>query len=140
MDSTITIIGNLTRDPEVRYTSNSTPVASFSVAVNDGYTDKDGNKVERTSFVDVSAWAGLAENVGESLSKGVRVIVTGKIEQQTWEDKDSGAKRSKLQVKATSVGPDLRWARATVTKNEKNGSGAPVAAGGVPVYDDEDPM
>lgn len=113
IDNTITISGNLTRDPELKFLGSGTAVADLSVAVN--RKDKDGN--ESTSFIDVTAWQTLAENVAESLTRGARVIVTGRLEQQTWEDKDGG-KRSKLVLIADDVAPSLKWATAAVTKGE----------------------
>ena len=113
IDNTITISGNLTRDPELKFLGSGTAVADLSVAVN--RKDKDGN--ESTSFIDVTAWQTLAENVAESLTRGARVIVTGRLEQQTWEDKDGG-KRSKLVLIADDVAPSLKWATAIVTKGE----------------------
>lgn len=124
MDNTITIVGNLTQDPTQRYTSNGTGVCSFSVAVNERFTDKAGEQQERTSFVDVSAWGDLGEHVAESLHRGDRAIVTGKIQQDTWEDKETGGKRSKLAIKASSVGAELRFHTAVVSK-----AGQPAAAG-----------
>ncbi len=120
MDSTITIVGNLARDPELRFTPSGQAVVSFGVAVNRRWQNKTTQEwEEQVSFVDVTAWGTLGENVSESLEKGSRVIVTGRIEQQTWEDKDGGGKRSKLQIVADSVGADLRWATCVVTKTER---------------------
>lgn len=122
MDSTITIVGNLARDPELRFTPSGQAVASFGVAVNRRWQNKQTQEwEEQVSFIDVTAWGSLAENVSESLEKGARVLVTGRIEQQSWDDKDTGAKRSKLQLVADSVGPDLRWATCQVTKTERTG-------------------
>lgn len=123
IDNTITISGNLTRDPELKFLGSGTAVADLSVAVN--RKDKDGN--ESTSFIDVTAWQTLAENVAESLTRGARVIVTGRLEQQTWEDKDGG-KRSKLVLIADDVAPSLKWATAAVTKVEANRQPATVGA------------
>ena len=123
IDNTITISGNLTRDPELKFLGSGRAVADLSVAVN--RKDKDGN--ESTSFIDVTAWQTLAENVAESLTRGARVIVTGRLEQQTWEDKDGG-KRSKLVLIADDVAPSLKWATAAVTKVEANRQPATVGA------------
>lgn len=127
IDNTITISGNLTRDPELKFLGSGTAVADLSVAVN--RKDKDGN--ESTSFIDVTAWQTLAENVAESLTRGARVIVTGRLEQQTWEDKDGG-KRSKLVLIADDVAPSLKWATAAVTKVEANRQPATVGASSEP--------
>lgn len=116
-----TITGNLTRDPELRFTPNGQAVATFGVAVNRKWKDARGEQQERTSFFDVKCWRELAENVTNSLAKGDRVIVTGRLEQRSWET-DSGEKRSKVEIVADEVGPSLRWANATVTRVERQGS------------------
>jgi single-strand DNA-binding protein len=148
MDNAITIVGNLTRDPELRYTPNGAAVANFGVAVNDrkrvGGTDK---WEDDPSFFDVTAWDELAVNASESLGRGNRVIVTGKLKQRSWETSE-GDKRSKVEIIAHAVGPDLRWATATVTRTEKkdsNGSARPTAKAGArratPAdYDDQEPF
>jgi len=110
-DNTLTVVGNLTRDPELRYTASGVPVTDFGVAWN--RKDKDDNDV--ASFFDVTCWRELAEHVAESLSKGTRVVVHGRMEQESWENKE-GEKRSKVKVIAEEVAPSLRWATATVEK------------------------
>lgn len=122
MDSAVEIVGNLTRDPELRM-AGSTPVANFSVAVNNRKKNRSGEYEDVVSFFDVTCWQSLAENVAESLTKGTRVMVVGRIEQETWETTE-GDKRSKVVIVADDVGPSLRWANASVTRNEKsNGNG-----------------
>jgi single-strand DNA-binding protein len=117
--NTVTLIGNLTREPEVRYTSSGLAQATFSVAVNRRRLNQQTQEWEEsTSFFDVVCWRELAENVAESLSKGARVIVTGRLEQRTWETPE-GEKRSRVQVIADEVGPSLRWATAEVTKTDR---------------------
>ena len=118
-DNTVTIIGNMTRDPELRYTASGVPVTEFGVAWNT--KDKQGN--ESVSFFDVTCWRELAEHVAESLGKGNRVIVYGRLDQNTWETKD-GDKRSKVRVMAEDVGPSLRWAIANVDRLQR-GDGFP---------------
>ena len=115
-DNTVTLVGNMTRDPELRYTANGVPVASFGLAWN--RKDKDDQDI--ASFFDVTCWRDLAEHVAESLGKGTRVVVYGRIEQDTWENSD-GEKRSKVKVVAEEIAPSLRWATATV---EKTSTGA----------------
>ena len=110
-DNTVTLVGNMTRDPELRYTASGVPVAEFGVAWN--RKDKDGADV--VSFFDVTCWRDLAEHVAESLGKGTRVVVYGRMEQESWENKE-GEKRSKVKVIAEEVAPSLRWAVATVEK------------------------
>jgi single-strand DNA-binding protein len=121
-DNAVTIIGTMTRDPEIRYTPNGKTVATFGIARNprrrEGNEWVDGDP----QFYDVKAWGTLAENISESLQKGNRVVVFGELEHRTWET-DSGDKRSKVEIKAESVGPDLRWASATVTRNERSDGG-----------------
>ena len=118
-DNTVTIIGNMTRDPELRYTASGVPVTEFGVAWNT--KDKQGN--ESVSFFDVTCWRELAEHVAESLGKGNRVIVYGRLDQNTWETKD-GDKRSKVRVMAEDVVPSLRWAIANVDRLQR-GDGFP---------------
>ncbi len=95
--NSVNIIGNLTRDPEVRQTPSGTSVCEFSIAVNDGYGEK-----QHTSFIDVTAWQKQAENVGKYLEKGSKVGVEGSLRQDRWEASDGG-KRSKLKVNAFRV-------------------------------------
>lgn len=118
-DNTVTVVGNLTRDPELRYTASGVAVTEFGVAWNT--KDKAGN--ESVSFFDVTCWRELAEHVAESLGKGMRVIVYGRLDQNTWETKD-GDKRSKVRVMAEDVGPSLRWAIANVDRLQR-GDGFP---------------
>ena len=119
--STITVVGNLTADPELRFTASGKAVASLNVAesqrVKEGNEWKDGD----TTYWRVTAWDGLAEHIGDSLAKGVRVIVTGRVASRTYETRE-GEKRTVYEITADSVGPDLRWATAKVTKAGKGGS------------------
>jgi single-strand DNA-binding protein len=116
-DSNITIVGTLTRDPEMRFTNNGRGVASFGVAVNYRY-QQNGEWKEETSFFDVSAWGSLGENAAATVSKGTRVIVNGRLQQRRYETKD-GEKRSAVEIIADSIGPDLKWATATVERNPR---------------------
>lgn len=119
--NTVELTGNLTRDPELRFTPNGAPVASFGLAVNRRWQNRQTNEwEEQTSFFDIVCWRDLAENVAESLARGTRVIVVGRLEQRSWENSD-GEKRSKVEVVADEVGPSLRWATAAVSKNERDG-------------------
>lgn len=97
----VVIGGNLTRDPQVKFLSNEKAVASFGLALNESYKDKDGNKVEKVSFIDVEAFGRTAELIGQYLVKGSQAIVIGKLRQDTWE-KD-GNKQSKIKVIAENV-------------------------------------
>lgn len=118
--NTVTLAGNLTRDPELRFTASGQATCSFGLAINRSWTDNQTKeRKEVVSFFDVIVWQDMAENVAESLSKGDRIVVTGRLEQRSWEDKDTGDKRSKVEVVADEIGPSLRWATATVVKNER---------------------
>jgi single-strand DNA-binding protein len=107
------IVGNATRDPELRYSPSGHAICSFSVAENRKVKDR-----EVVSFYDIVCFGSLATNVAESVSKGTRVVVTGRLEQRSWES-DSGEKRSKVEVVADEVGPSLRWAVVDVQRNER---------------------
>lgn len=132
--NTVTLVGNVTRDPELRFTPTGQATASFGLAVNRRWQDKQsGEWQEVTSFFDIVCWREMAENASESLSKGSRVLVTGRLEQRSWET--NGEKRSKIEVVAEEIGPSLRWASAVVTKNERRsgdggGQGGPAPRGG----------
>lgn len=116
MDNTITLVGNVTRDPEVRYTPAGQAHTFFGLAVNRRWKKGDQWE-EQTSFFNVTAWRELAENVAESVKKGTRVVVTGRLEQREFE-KD-GQKRSTVEVVADEVAPSLRWATVQVQRNER---------------------
>ncbi|MBR2695385.1 single-stranded DNA-binding protein [Candidatus Saccharibacteria bacterium] len=92
------ITGNLTRDPELRTTPNGASVCSFTVAVNRVYRDSSGNQQESVSFIDCSAWGKLGEMIGQYAKKGAGVLVSGRLDQRSWEDKNSGQKRSRVEI------------------------------------------
>ncbi|MBQ8992143.1 single-stranded DNA-binding protein [Candidatus Saccharibacteria bacterium] len=94
------IMGNLTRDPEMRTTQSGTSVCSFSVAVNRVYKDSSGNNVEQVSFIDCVAWGRLGETIGQYAKKGSGVLVSGRLDQRSWEDKNGGGKRSRVEIVA----------------------------------------
>jgi single-strand DNA-binding protein len=119
--NTVEIVGNLTRDPELRFTPSGQQVATFGVAVNRRWRNQQTNDwEEQVSFFDVVCWRELAENVCESLTKGTRVMVSGRLDQRSWTT-DNGEKRSKIEIVADEVGPSLRWATAEVTRIERRG-------------------
>lgn len=120
--NTVTIVGNLTSDPELRFTNSGKAVASISVAFNRRWKDGQGNDMEETSFFDVTAWETLAENVANSLSKGDRVMVEGRLLQRSWETPE-GDKRTKVEIHADEIGPCLKWATARPSRNEKPAGG-----------------
>ncbi len=137
--STPTLAGHITRDPELRFTPSGQATASFGLAVNRRWQNRQTQEWEEaTSFFDVVCWREMAENAGESLSRGARVIVTGRLEQRSWETPE-GDRRSKVEIVADEIGPSLRWATAQVTKNERRGagesSGAPARAAAPPPAD-----
>lgn len=96
----VIIKGNLTRDPELRYTPNGTPIAACSVAVNEVWTDQQGEKQERVNFFDVDFWGKTAETVSQYFAKGKPILVQGRLKQETWEDKQTKQKRSKIKITA----------------------------------------
>jgi len=151
--NTVTLIGNLTRDPELRYTTGGRGVASFGLAVNRRY-QQNGEWQEQTSFFNVVCWGELGENASATLTKGARAIVTGRLEQRSWETQD-GDKRSVIEVVADEVGPSLRWAQAQVERTERSSGDGGFSGGGRsggggggaapnrapdPVYGDEEPF
>jgi single-strand DNA-binding protein len=99
----VLLIGNLTRDPELRYTPKGTAVTEIGLAVNRVYSGEDGEKKEETTFVDVTLWARQAEIAGQYLKKGRPVFIEGRLQLDTWDDKQSGQKRSRLRVVAENL-------------------------------------
>ena len=119
-DSTVTIVGNITRDPELRYTGSGRSVTTFGVAVNRRWQNRQsGEWEEQVSFFNISAWGDLGENAAASCPKGTRVIVTGRLEQRSYETQQ-GEKRSVVEIVADEIGPSLRWAQATVNRTERS--------------------
>ena len=151
-DSNVTIVGNLTRDPELRFTAGGKGVASFGVAVNRRY-QVNGEWQEKVSFFNVTAWDTHGENAAASLTKGTRIMVTGRLEQREYET-TAGEKRNVVEIVADELGPSLRWARAEVERTQRTGpdgtpaaSNRPTAAASAsggrpsdPVYGDEEPF
>ena len=129
MDNSVTLVGNVTRDPELRFTPSGQATASFGLAVNRMWNDRQtGERKESVSFFDIVCWREMAENAAESLTKGSRIIVSGRLEQRSWESQE-GEKRSKVEVIADEIGPSLRWATATITRNERKAPGEGVGGG-----------
>ncbi|MCP5029563.1 MAG: single-stranded DNA-binding protein [Actinomycetia bacterium] len=155
----VDLVGNVTRDPELRFTPSGQAVATFGLAVNRRWQNRQTQEWEEAvSFFDIVCWAQMAENVSESVTRGTRIMVTGRLEQRSWENQE-GEKRSKVEVVADEIGPSLRWATAQVQKNERSSGGGggggfsgpgggggsrPVAnepQAGAPAYDhDEEPF
>lgn len=158
-DITVTVVGNLTNDPELRFTPSGAAVASFTVASSSRVLDKTTNewKDGDTVFMRCSVWRQYAENVAESLTKGTRVIVSGRLKQRSYETRE-GEKRTVMELEVEDVGPALRYATAKVNRVQRQGGGygeggsgasggsfgsAPTddpwasgAAGGAPAYDE----
>ena len=121
--NSITVVGNITRDPEMRFTPSGVSKVTFGVAVNRSWRNQQSNEwEEQTSFFNVVCWRELADNVGASLKKGTRVVVTGRLEQRSWET-EQGEKRSVIEIVADEVGPSLRFATAEVHRVERSGPG-----------------
>ena len=150
--NTVTLVGNVTRDPELRFTPSGQARAGFGLAVSRRWQNRSTSEwEEQTSFFNVVCWREQAENVSESLTKGARVVVTGRLEQRSYETAE-GEKRSVVEVVADEVGPSLRWATAQVVKNERRGGEGDGGRGGfgggggrpvaneAPSYDDEEPF
>ena len=141
--NTVTLVGNITRDPELRFTPSGQANATFGLAVNRRWQNRQTNEwEEKVSFFNVICWREMAENASQSLAKGSRVIVTGRLEQRSWET-DGGDKRSVVEVVADEIGPSLRWATAQVERNERRepdqGGGAPAPVGGGSSRSDNEP-
>ena len=127
-DNSITLVGNLTRDPELRFTTGGKGVASFSIAVGRRY-QVNGEWQEQTSYFNVVSWGQMGENAAATLTKGMRVIVSGRLEQSEYQTRE-GEKRTKFEINADEIGPSLRWATASVERTPRNegggnGGGAP---------------
>lgn len=131
-DNTVTLVGNLTRDPELRFTQGGRAVATFGIAVNRRY-QVNGEWQEQTSFFNVVAWGPLGENAAASLTKGARIIVSGRLEQREYQTQQ-GEKRTVVEVNADEVAPSLRYATAQVERTssgKEGGYGGGGNSGGV---------
>ncbi len=126
-ESTVTLVGNLTRDPELRFTAGGRAVATIGIAVSRRY-QVNNEWQEQTSFFNIVCWGSLGENAAASLAKGTRIVVTGRLEQRSYETQD-GEKRSVVEVVADEIGPSLRWATAQIDRNERREAGAPGGGG-----------
>jgi single-strand DNA-binding protein len=139
-DIPVTVIGNLTNDPELRFTPSGQAVASFTVASSTRLRDPQTNewKDGDTTFLRCSVWRQYAENVAESLTRGMRVIVNGRLKQRSYETKE-GEKRTVYEVDVDDVGPALRYATAKITKVNRGGAGGGFGGGGGEGAPAEDP-
>ena len=123
-ETPITVVGNLTADPELRFTPSGAAVASFTVASTPRTFDRQSNewKDGESLFLRCSVWRQAAENAAESLTKGMRVIVTGRLKANTYETRE-GEKRTSYEIDVEEVGPSLKYASAKVTKTQRGGGG-----------------
>jgi single-strand DNA-binding protein len=139
-DITVTVVGNLTADPELRFTPSGAAVASFTIAASSRYMDRQTNEWKDTDpvFMRCSVWRQYAENVAESLQKGMRVIVQGRLKQRSYETRE-GEKRTVVEMEVDDIGPALRYATAKVTRTARGegggGGGGGGFGGGAPVDD-----
>jgi single-strand DNA-binding protein len=124
-ETIVTVIGNLASDPELRFTPSGAAVANFTVASTPRTFDRQAQewKDGETLWMRCSVWREQAENAAESLTKGTRVVVTGRLTQRSWEDKQSGEKRTAVELQVDEVAPSLRYAQATVRRTQRNASG-----------------
>lgn len=123
-ETTITVIGNLTSDPELRFTPSGSAVANFTIASTPRTFDRQSNewKDGETLFLRASVWREAAENVAESLTKGMRVIVNGRLKSRSYETKE-GEKRTVIELEVDEIGPSLRYANAKVNRTQRSGGG-----------------
>jgi single-strand DNA-binding protein len=135
-DTTTIICGNLTDAPELKFTPNGAAVANFRVAVTTRVREGEGWKDGDTSFFRVTAWRQLAENATESLSKGDRVIVVGRLKARSWETPE-GERRSVVEIDAEEIGPSLRWATAKPERATAGSTSKPKPSG---QFNDEPPF
>jgi single-strand DNA-binding protein len=144
MSNTINIVGNLTKEPELRFTTSGRAFCSVSIAASRRY-QQNGEWQEVTSFFDGTLWGDAAENLAASVTKGTRVVAVGRMEQREYTDKE-GNKRRAYDFVIDEIGPSIRWARCSVEKTTRSDAsstpqpasvGAPASA---PVYSDEPPF
>jgi single-strand DNA-binding protein len=136
MTTHVSAVGNATRDPELRYTSGGRAVTTFGLASNRRY-QVNGEWQEEVSFYNIVVWGDMAENVAACVSKGTRLVITGRMQQRSWET-DEGEKRSVIEFVADEVGASLKWAQAQIEKTtrEKPTRAEPET----PAYGDEEPF
>jgi single-strand DNA-binding protein len=130
-ETTITVVGNLTNDPELRFTPSGSAVANFTIASTPKTFDRNSNewKDGETLFLRAAAWKEAAENVAESLTKGMRVIVSGRLKSRSYETKE-GEKRTVMELEVDEIGPSLRFANAKVNRTQRSGNSGGGFGGG----------
>ncbi len=121
----VLLIGNLTRDPELRYTPKGTAVAQIGLAVNRVWNDEQGQQKEEVTFIDIEAWGRLAETAGKYLTKGRPVFVEGRLKLDSWEDKETKQKRNRMKVVAETIQFLSAPRNAEIQGGEGEGGGAP---------------
>jgi single-strand DNA-binding protein len=129
-ETTITVIGNLTNDPELRFTPSGSAVANFTIASTPRTFDRQSNewKDGETLFLRASVWREAAENVAESLTKGMRVIVSGRLKSRSYETKE-GEKRTVIELEVDEIGPSLRYANVKVNRTQRSSQGGQAGGG-----------
>jgi single-strand DNA-binding protein len=133
----ITFIGNLTDDPELRFTQGGAAVATLRVASNRRFNDRSGNQQEETTYLNVNCWRDLAENAAESLSKGDRVIIIGRVRVRSYENRE-GQTVWTTEIEADEIAPSLRWAQAKVERTSGGGGGGGGTQSAPPPPSDDD--
>lgn len=121
--TSITVIGNIVKDPQLKFTANGSALLSFSVAANYSWKNANDEWEKKVSYFDVTAWRDLAEDAANVLLKGVGVTVTGRLEQRTWDD-EAGQKRSKVEIIADQIAVNVRQIDSFVRRNTSNENGA----------------
>ena len=129
MSNSVTLVGNLVEDPELRFTASGVAMARIRLAVSRRYQDRNNEWQEESSFFGGTCWRDVAENVAESLTKGSRIIITGRLKQRSWETNE-GEKRSVVEIDIQEIGPSLRWATANVSRTPSNSSAGGSYGGG----------
>lgn len=124
-ETIVTVVGNLTGDPELRWTQSGAAVAKFTIASTPRFYDRNSGqwKDGEAMFMRCSLWRDAASNAADSLSKGMRVIAQGRLQQSNWEDRETGARRSAIEMQVDEIGPSLRYATAEVKRMERSGGG-----------------
>lgn len=139
--TSITVTGNVVKDPQIKFTANGSALLSFSVAANYSWKNANDEWEKKVSYFDVTAWRDLAEDAANVLLKGVGVTVTGRLEQRSWDDEESGQKRSKVEIIADQIAVNVRSIDSFVRrKSENDNGGAPrqkVAAAASKTRDEE---
>jgi single-strand DNA-binding protein len=125
----VTFIGNLTDDPELRYTQGGTPVTTIRLASNRRWNDRDGQQQEETTYLNVTCWRDMAENVAESLHKGDRALAIGRLKVRSYENRE-GQTVWTTEIEADEIAPSLRWARTSISRTGGAGGGAGGGGGG----------